>query len=66
MMRQIFNEIIKQKKKFTPEAWRRVRIKVIHKNGDVEDVGNLSPDLLSACAVETVYDSTVQQIISQT
>ena len=31
MVRQIFNEIIKQNE-FTPEAWKKkVRIKVIHK-----------------------------------
>ena len=30
MVRQIFNEIVKQSE-FTPEAWRRVRIKVMHK-----------------------------------
>ena len=29
MVRQIFNEIIKQNE-FTPEAWKKVRIKVIH------------------------------------
>ena len=30
MVRQIFNEVLKQKK-CTPEAWQRKRIKVIHK-----------------------------------
>ena len=30
MVRQIFNEIVKQNE-FTPEAWKKVRIKVIHK-----------------------------------
>ena len=30
MVRQIFNEVIKQKE-CTPEAWQRIRIKVIHK-----------------------------------
>ena len=30
MVRQIFNEIVKQNE-FTPEAWRKVRINVIHK-----------------------------------
>ena len=29
-MRQIFNEIIKSKE-FTPEDWKKVTIKVIHK-----------------------------------
>ena len=35
MVRQIFNEIIKRNE-FTPEAWKRVKIKVIVKKGDVE------------------------------
>ena len=30
MVRQIFIEVVKQKE-FTPEAWRKVRFKVIHK-----------------------------------
>ena len=42
MVRQIFNEIVKQNE-FTPEAWRRVRIKVIHEKGDVENDGNYRP-----------------------
>ena len=29
-IKQIFNEIIKQNE-FTPEAWKKVKIKVIHK-----------------------------------
>ena len=32
MMRQIFNEVLKQRD-CTPEAWRRIRIKVIYKKG---------------------------------
>ena len=39
MIRQIFNEVIRQKD-CIPETWRRVRIKVIHKKGSEEDVGN--------------------------
>ena len=35
MVRQIFNEIIKQNE-FTPEAWKKVKIKVLQKKGDVE------------------------------
>ena len=35
MVRQIFNEIIKQNE-FTPEDWKKVKIKVLHKKGDVE------------------------------
>ena len=42
IVRQIFNEIIEQNE-FTPEAWKRVKIKVLHKKGDVENVGNYRP-----------------------
>ena len=42
MVRQIFNEIVKRKE-FTPEDWKKVKIKVIHKKGDVEDVSNYRP-----------------------
>ena len=50
MVRQIFNEIVK-KNELTPEAWRKVRIKVIHKKGDVEDVGNYRP----ICSLQALY-----------
>ena len=42
MVRQIFIEITKQNE-FTPEAREKVKIKVIHKRGDVENVGNFRP-----------------------
>ena len=42
MMRQIFNEIIKRNN-FTPDEWKKVKNKVIHKKGDVEDVSNYRP-----------------------
>ena len=42
MVRQIFNEIIEQNE-FTPEAWEKVKIKVMCEKGDVEDVGNCRP-----------------------
>ena len=42
MVRQIFNEIIKQNE-FTPEAWKKWKVKVLHKKGDVENVGNYRP-----------------------
>ena len=42
MVRQIFNEII-MRNEFTPDAWKKVKIKVIHKKGDVENVGNYRP-----------------------
>ena len=38
-MRQLFNEIIKRNN-FTPKEWKKVKIKVIHKKGDVENVSN--------------------------
>ena len=51
MVRQIFDEIVKQNE-FTLEAWRRVRVKVIHrKKGDVEDVGNYRP----ICSFPALY-----------
>ena len=39
MVRHLFNEIIKRNN-FTPDEWKRVKIKVIHKKGDVENVSN--------------------------
>ena len=42
MMGQIFNEVLRQKD-CTPEAWRRVRLKVICKKGDVEEAGTYRP-----------------------
>ena len=50
MARQIFNEIIKQNE-FTPEACQQVKIKVIHKKGDVENVGNYRP----ICSLPALY-----------
>ena len=66
MVRQIFNEIIKQNK-FTPEAWKKVKIKVIFKKKKrYGKCWKLPPDLLIASAVQTVHDNTVQQIKSTT
>ena len=50
MVRQIFNEIIKRKE-FTPEDWKKVTIKVIHKKGDVENVSNYRP----ICSLPALY-----------
>ena len=50
MVRQIFNEIIKQNE-ITPEAWKKVKIKVIHKKGDVENVSNYRP----ICSLPALY-----------
>ena len=50
MMRQIFNETIKRNN-FTPDEWKKVKIKVIHKKGDVEDVSNYRP----ICSLPAMY-----------
>ena len=50
MMRQIFSEIIKRNN-FTPEEWKKVKIKVIYKKGDVEDVSNYRP----ICSLPAMY-----------
>ena len=50
MANQTFNEIIKQNE-FTPEAWKKVKIKLIHKKGDVENVGNYRP----ICSLPALY-----------
>ena len=39
LMRQIFNEVLKQEY-CIPTTWRRIRMNVIHKKGDVEESGN--------------------------
>ena len=50
MMRQIFNEVIKRNN-FTPEEWKKVKIKMIYKKGDVEDVSNYRP----ICSLPAMY-----------
>ena len=50
MVRQIFNEITEQNE-LTPEAWKKVKIKVIYKKGDVENVGNYRP----TCSLPALY-----------
>ena len=50
MIRQIFNEVIRQND-CTPEAWRRIRIRVIYKKGDVEEAGNYRPN----CTLPALY-----------
>ena len=50
MVRQIFNDITKQNE-VTPEAWKKGKIKVIHKKGDVENVGNYRP----ICSLPALY-----------
>ena len=62
MVRQLFNEIIKRNN-FTLEEWKKVKIKVIHKKGDVEDVSNYRPNLLITSNVQTILDNSVRKII---
>ena len=50
MVRQLFNEIIKRNN-FTPEEWKKVKIKVIHNKGDVENVSNYRP----ICSLPALY-----------
>ena len=50
MVRQIFNENMKRKE-FTPEDWKKVTIKVIHKKGGVENVSNYRP----ICSLPALY-----------
>ena len=50
MGRQLFNEIIKRNN-FTAGEWKKVRIKVIHKKGDVENVSNYRP----ICSLRAMY-----------
>ena len=50
LMRQIFNEIIKRNN-FTPDEWKKVKIKVIYKKSDVEDVSNYRP----ICTLPAMY-----------
>ena len=50
MMRQLFNEIIKRNN-FTPDEGKKVKIKVIPKKGDVENVSNYRP----ICSLPAMY-----------
>ena len=50
MVREMFNEITKQNE-FTREAWKKVKIKVVHKKGDVKNVGNYRP----ICSLPALY-----------
>ena len=47
---QNFNEILKRNE-FTPEEWKKVKIKVIHKKGYVENVSNYRP----ICSLPAMY-----------
>ena len=50
MVRQLFNEIIKRNN-FSLEEWKKVKIKVIHKKGDVENVSHYRP----ICSLPALY-----------
>ena len=50
MVRQLVSEIIKRNNS-TPDEWKKVKIKVIHKKGDVEDVSNYRP----ICSLPALY-----------
>ena len=55
MVRQIFNEIIKQNE-ITPEVWKKVKIKVIHKK-------EMWKMLKTTARTQTIHDNIGQQII---
>ena len=57
MVRQIFNEIIKQNE-FALEAWKKVKIKVLHKQGDVENVSNYRP-ICSLFALHKLFSTSL-------
>ena len=50
IIRQIFNEVLKQED-CTPETWRKIRRKVIYKKRNMEDVGNYRP----ICTLPALY-----------
>ena len=50
MVRRLFNEIIRRNN-FTLDKWKKVRIKVIHKKGDVKNVSNYRP----ICSLLAMY-----------
>ena len=61
-MRQIFNKIIKRNE-FTPEDWKKVKIKVIYNKRRRGKCEQLPPDLLIASDVQTFLDDIVWKII---
>ena len=64
MVRQIFNEILKRNS-FTPDEWKKVKIKVIHKKGDVENVSNYRPICSLPAVVQTVLGNSVRRLDSE-
>ena len=65
MIRQIFNEVPNQED-CTPTTWRRIRIKVIRKKGDVEEAGNYRPICNLPALYKLFSTHSVQQTLSQT
>ena len=65
MVRQIFNEILKQNE-FTLEAWRRSEIASDTPKRRRGKCWRLTPDMLIACVVQTVLDGSVRKIVSTT
>ena len=57
MVRQIFNEIINQNE-FALEAWKKVKIKVLHKQVDVENVRNYRP-ICSFSALHKLFSTSL-------
>ena len=53
------------KKDCTPETWRRKRIKVIYKKGDVEEAINYLPYLYITSSVHIIFNTSVQQAVLQ-
>ena len=65
MIRQIFNEVLKQED-CTPNTWRRNSYKSDLQQRNVEEVGNYRPILRSASALQTVLNNHIQQTLPQT
>ena len=57
MIRQIFNEVIKQED-CTLETWKRIRIKVIYNRGNVEEVGSYRP-ICTLPALYTLFSTVI-------
>ena len=66
MVRQLFNEIIKRNN-FTLDEWKKVKIKVIHKKGDVENVSNYRPicSLLALYSFSTILYGRLYPMLDQ-
>ena len=63
MIKQISNEVLKQES-CTPETWRRIRTKVIHKKGIEEDVGNYRPICTLPALCKLFSNDLLEQTLS--